>query len=89
MGNDKIFFSKISAELFLTITNALPDINTATSGIPYTALAVEGPMHADLPDFCGVSNNYARHFGKWMGVKGSRCGKKDRFVEKVNCREIW
>lgn len=79
---------KICAEFFLTIINALPNINTATSGIPYTALAVEGPMHVHLPDSCGVSDNYARHFWGWMGVIGSRCGKKDRCVEKVNCREI-
>ena len=73
---------------FLTITNALPNINTATSGIPYTALAVEGPMDVQLPDPCRVSDNNARHFRRWLGVISSRCRKSDR-CEKVSCREIW
>ena len=38
----------------LTSTNAFPDVDAFSFGVPHAALGVEGPVEVELPDASGV-----------------------------------
>ena len=44
----------------LTGTNAFPDVDAFSFGVPHTALGMEGPIQVELPDTGGVSDE-TRH----------------------------
>lgn len=52
----------------LTRTDALPDVNFARLGVPYTALRVEGPVDIELP-YSGCVADEGRHDGARVGAR--------------------
>lgn len=59
----------------IMFTNALPNINTLSFGIPNSALAVYSPVCASLPDLCSVRDDGSGHgFEKVVGRGSSSVG---------------
>lgn len=63
----------------LTGPDALPDVDAGAAGVPDAALAVEGPVHADLPDAGRVPDGDARDLagrGRGRGHGGAVEGRR-------------